>query len=112
MYFLHNAISVAAALLFGIALGLAAWPADGNALERVDFAGVSQMGDPDCARIARQAGQTFVATTFEFYDLRNTKIRYCDLSAIKVPRPAFSPQFRFGQARARFALWGIYADRH
>ncbi len=103
MEFIRNAISVAAPLLFGIALGLVAIPADGKALEQSSFAGPSRLGDPDCARIARQAGHAFLTTAFKFYDLKTARVRYCDLSASSTSRAALSPRVAYGQARARFA---------
>ena len=102
MGLIKNALIFAAPLLFGLALGLLALPADGKALERADFAGPSQIGDSDCVRIARQAGDAFLATAFKFYDVRTARTRYCDLSASRASRPMLSPRVSHGQARMRF----------
>ncbi len=103
MELFRNAISVAALLLIGIVLGLVVIPADGKALEQSKFAGPSRMGDPDCARIARQAGHAFLTTAFKYYDLKTARVRYCDLSAASTSRAPLSPWVSYGQARARFA---------
>ncbi len=85
---IRNTVVAAAPFLVGLMLGFLILPADGRALERVDYAGISQMGDPECARLARQAGLAFVSTAFKVYDVRAGKSRYCDLSASLAP-PAF-----------------------
>ncbi len=98
----HMAVA-ASPFLIGFLLGFLVMPADGKALQRTDFAGISQMGDPDCARLARQAGIAFVNTAFKIYDVRAGKSRYCDLSASQQPQAALAPKVTFGLARSRFA---------
>lgn len=99
---IRNIVIAATPFLFGLVLGFLVMPADGKALERTDYAGVSQMGDPECARLARQAGLAFVNTAFKVYDVRAGKSRYCDLTATQPPHAAFAPDVTFGLARTRF----------
>ncbi len=89
--------------LLGFALGFLVMPADGRALERTDYAGISRAGDPECARLARQAGLAFVNTAFKVYDVRAGTSRYCEPSAMQPPQAAIAPEVTFGLARSRFA---------
>ena len=100
---LRTFVVAAAPFLLGFVLGFLVMPADGRALERTDFAGISQMGDPECARLARQAGLAFVNTAFKVYDVRAGTSRYCDLSATQPAPAAVAPEVTFGLARFRFA---------
>lgn len=100
---IRTVIVAATPFLLGFVLGFLVMPADGRALERTDFAGISQMGDPECARLARQAGLAFVNTAFKVYDVRAGKSRYCDLSATPRPQAALAPNVTFGLARSHFA---------
>jgi hypothetical protein len=100
---IRHIVVAASPFLIGFMLGFLIMPADGKALQRTDFAGISQMGDPDCARLARQAGIAFVNTAFKVYDVRAGKSRYCDLSASQQPQAALAPKVTFGLARSRFA---------
>ena len=100
---LRHIIVALTPFVLGIVLGFLVMPADGKALERTDYAGISQIGDPECARLARLAGLAFVSTAFKVYDVQAGTSRYCDLSATTPAHSAFSPDVTFGMARSRFA---------
>ncbi len=100
---LRHTIVAAAPFLLGLMVGFLILPADGRALERTDYAGISRMGDPECARLARQAGLDFVNTVFKVYDVQAGTSRYCDANAAQSPHAALAPEVTFGLARSRFA---------
>ena len=105
MKFIRHALIAATPFIFGLALGLAFLPSDSQAAERADFAGISQMGDLECAHAGSTWRTGFFVTAFQSKEIRDTGKRICAQQADFHPAAALTPKVEFGKVRAHF-VWG------
>lgn len=105
MNFLRQTILAATPFVVGIALGLLVLPTNSEAAARADFAGISQMGDLECAKVAQRQSPSFFVTAFRLSEARNLAKRQCTPQADVQSAAQLAPPVKFGQVRARF-VWG------
>ena len=105
MKFIRHALIATTPFIFGLALGLAFLPSDSQAAQRADFAGISQMGDLECANAGGTRPTGFFVTAFQSKESPIASKRNCAQQADFHPAAALAPKVKFGKVRAYF-VWG------